>query len=375
MPGTGRRSRRGFVLPTTILVVTMMTVMLAAAFILVSADYRTTDNAFATARSLAIAQAGLQTYFSAGHNLVGHSSDSTAFGFSDGYAVVVAQKIRDSVTAPSPVAPSLWVVSATGFDTLKAQRGQPNGQRAVAQFATLQPGRLFARAALSAPNGIQVQGTGANPLSGTDLGTAVTGCTRPPLTPTDTTPVTVPTAKYNGATNGSGGFPAKPDPWIASVEYLASTEAVTDSTRIDWASLLNGQFTPDFVGTWPAPCSGANCPYYAYYWTGDVTIPTLQRRGLLVATGNVTLASGTHWDGIIIAGGQLDMSCNACGYIVHGMVITGLNTIQGTAVNPNQMKRGSGTLQWDWCYAHASIATQSFLVPLKNAWVDTWSTY
>ena len=41
------RAPRGFVLPTSMLVVTLLTVMLAAAFILVSADYRTTDNTFA----------------------------------------------------------------------------------------------------------------------------------------------------------------------------------------------------------------------------------------------------------------------------------------------------------------------------------------
>lgn len=57
------------------LVVTLLTVMLASAFILVSADYRTTLNAFASARALALAQAGMQNYFSVGHNLLGMSSE------------------------------------------------------------------------------------------------------------------------------------------------------------------------------------------------------------------------------------------------------------------------------------------------------------
>ena len=52
-----RAAERGFVLATTLLVTTLLTVMLAASFLLVSAEQRTTDNSFGTARALALAQA------------------------------------------------------------------------------------------------------------------------------------------------------------------------------------------------------------------------------------------------------------------------------------------------------------------------------
>jgi hypothetical protein len=59
------------------------------------------------------------------------------------------------------------------------------------------------------------------------------------------------------------------------------------------------------------------------------------------------------------------------------MIVTGLNlSILGNTVLPNKIRRGSNrVLQWEWCYAHASISSLAYLVPIKNAWVDTWSTY
>jgi len=364
MPAPDPRVRRGFVLPTSMLVITLLTVLLAAAFILVSADYRTTLNAFASARALAIAQAGLQNYLSMGHNLLATSWDSTSFTFSGGYAAVVAQKLRDS-TQTAPPQPALWVIRSFGFDTVATLSGQPNARRAVAQFATLQAGNLPARAAMVAPNGVQMIAIpgGANPISGRNFGHTLTGCTIPAAA--DTMGLTTPTGAYGGAgTDDVDGVKGVGN----SIEYLASTGAVVDSTHIDWARLVAGQFTPDFVGTLPPV---GNSTYYSYYFTGDLSIPSGQRRGLLIVTGDVTFLSGMHWDGVIVAGGSVDAGGN-WNYILHGMVISGLN---GTTQNDRVRRGPNGTIQWDWCYAHASIASLMYLVPIKNAWVDTWSTY
>lgn len=357
---------RGFVLPTSMLVITLLTVMLAAALILVSADYRTTDNAFASSRALALAQAGLQNYFSAGHSLSGVSQDSTGYAFSSGWASVVARKLRDSVSTSNP---SLWVVRATGFDTLRAQPGQPNGRRTVAQFATYQSGVLPARATVVAVNGLRMTPNPAgsvNPITGVNTGYAP-GTYNPPCTApaaADTTGLTVgPASDYQG---GSGPDPAR------GVEYLGSAAAVLDSTHIDWAKLLAGQFTPDYLSSMP-PVN--NNTYYSYYFPSSVVIPAGQRRGLLIATGDVTLAANAHWDGVIVAGGKL--VADSGNYWIHGMVVTGL----GGGNQPNSVRRDwpAGSylrqIQWDWCYAHAGIASLSFLVPIKNAWVDTWSTF
>jgi len=358
--------RRGFILPTTLLVLTLVTVMLAAAFVMVSAEYRTTDNSFASARALAIAQAGLQNYFAMGHILTG-TSDSTRYTYSGGYARVRAWRLRDSTTT-GPEEPALWVVRAIGYDTSNAPAGQPNAQRAVAHFAQLNRGTLPARAAMVAANGVTMLGAlaAANPINGVNTGfLAVPGCVLP--VNDDTVGLTVPAA--GGYTSGAPATsPGN------GIEYLASAGEVLDSTRIDWAALLGGQFTPDYVNQLPP---AGNSTYQAHYFTGDMTIPSGQRRGLLVVNGDVTFGSGMHWDGIIVAGGQILGGTNVS-YIVHGVVISGLNISQGEAVQPNRILRSptsSRVIQWDWCYAQASIGALSYLIPLKNAWVDNWSLY
>lgn len=361
-----RPPRRGFVLPTSMLVITLLTVMLAAAFILVSADYRTTDNAFASSRALANAQAGLQNYFGVGHGLAGLTRDSTGYAFSTGWASVVAQELRDSAGTSRP---SLWVVRSTGFDTLRAQPGQPNGQRTVAQFATYQTGMLPTRATMVAVNGVRMNpnpASAASPITGVNTGFAPTTYNPPCTAPAspDVTGLTVgAAADYFG---GSG-----PDP-VGGIEYLGSAPAVYDSTHVDWAKLVAGQFTPDFQSSMPPL---GNNTYYSYYYPSDVTVPAGQRRGMLVATGDVILGNNAHWDGVIVAGGRL--VADSGNYSIHGMVVTGLNG----SPQPNLVRRvwPLGTsirvIQWDWCYAHASMSSLSYLVPIRNAWVDTWSTY
>ena len=84
------------------------------------------------------------------------------------------------------------------------------------------------------------------------------------------------------------------------------------------------------------------------------------------------MASGSHWDGIIIAGGQF--IATVPNYVVHGMVISGMNCATGSCPAPNTIQRG-GTVQWDWCYAHAALSGFASLVPISGTFMDTWKTY
>ena len=372
MRASSRSRTHGFILPTTMLVVVLLTVMLAAAFALVSAEYHVTDNAFASSRALAFAQAGMQNYLSVGHSLSG-TSDSVVYTFRGGYARVLALRLRDSVTV-APKARPLWVVRSIGFDTVRAPAGQPNGQRAVAQFAQLQTADIPILATMTAANGVQMLPSGANPnpidanpLTNVDAHfSVVPGCAAIRPNPSNVaTALLLPSALY---APGSGPRPTGPFP-----VQLGSSAAVIDSTHINWALLLGGQFTPDYVNQLPP---SGNSTYQIHYFTGNVSIPSGSRRGFLVAVGDVTLQNGAHWDGIIVAGGRLDASVSGS-YTVHGMIVTGLNlSLSGHPVGTNQIRRGNNrVLQWEWCYAHASISSLAYLVPIKNAWVDTWSTY
>jgi hypothetical protein len=119
----------------------------------------------------------------------------------------------------------------------------------------------------------------------------------------------------------------------------------------------------------------------SHFFEGDLTLPSGTRRGMLVVTGDLTLSSGTHWDGIIVVGGRLDANPlgSSPNFVLHGMVITGLGLSQGENPGDNVVRRtgGGGTrvIRWDWCYVQAAAAAFSALVPYRNIWIDTWSTY
>ena len=352
MRASSGKRRSGFILPTTLLVMTVLTVMLAAAFVLVSAEYRVTDNSFASSRALALAQAGLQNYFASGHNLTG-SADSTIYTFSNGYARVAAFKLRDL----SATRQALWVVRSIGFDTVRAQPGQPNGQRAIAQFAQFQPGVLPGLAAVVAPNGVFLTGSSGAAPSGADA------------------PFCSPLSSNFGMVVPSGGWggdtliPAPTGTPVGVNPLYTSAAQIVDSTRIDWPALLGGQFTPDY--TTSPPCMHARQVAGGFpvgLCVGSASLNN-RRYGLLVVTGNVTLESGVHWDGILVVGGNVN--ANRPNVVVHGMIISGLS---GASVAPDTLQRGN-TIQWASCYNGPSVATLSGLVPIKNAWVDNWSTY
>jgi Tfp pilus assembly protein PilX len=365
-----RGAERGFVLATTLLVTTLLTVMLAASFLLVSAEQRTTDNSFGTARALALAQAGLQNYFAQNRGLSDTSTyDSTRIVLVLGYADVVATRVRASgATSGSPLA--LWVVRSRGVATSPVMAGQTQGTRTIAQFAQLNEGVLPARAALVALNGVVISGAGispapAHPVSGHDLG-SIFPCVSPGGLAADTFAVATPNGKYQVVnTQAPAG--------IGVETWYPSWSNLYDSTHIDWSGLVGGNFLPDYTippAPWP-PILSNN--YLVGYVAGNVTIPAGQRRGMLVVTGDVTLAPSAHWDGIILAGGRL--LPNAAGAIVHGMVVTGLNLSLGMVVPPDTIQPGVVRVQWTWCYTQSSVNSLSALVPLTNAWADTWTTY
>jgi len=374
------RAERGFVLATTLLVTTLLTVMLAASFLLVSAEQRTTDNSFATARSLGLAQAGLQYYFSLNSALSDTSTyDSVHVALANGYADVVANRVRP-LGAGLGTAQALFVVRSTAVATSPVMAGQVQGSRTIAQFALLNPSHLPARAAMVALNGVRINGVfGTHPISGHDLG-SISPCVSPGGNAADTFALSYPSGGYTYAQQNPTptGFPTGLEAAYSSWSRLY------DSTHVDWPSVVAGNLIPDVlipVGapqtSPPWPAIGANI-YNVSYVPGDVTIPSGQRRGVLIVKGNVTVVNGTHWDGIILAGGNLNLSPpSLSNYNIHGMIVTGLNTaITGPGSVPqNAVQRGSLNIQWTWCYTQSSINSLSSLVPIKNGWADTWTTY
>ena len=345
-----RTEPRGFVLPTTLMVMALLTVMLTAAFILVSAEYRTTDNALAMSRAHTLAQAGLENYMSRSPTLTGATTyDSLHVVFGTGYADVVAQRL---VTA-SGSRPSLWVIRSAGVLTAGGTlTGQTTARRVVAQLAVLNPGTFPVLSAFVAANPVVLVGSGGNPIRGRD---ACTGNL-------DTLGLTIAAGDLTGS-GVQGG-----------IRTLASHAAVLDSTHIDWAAILAGAATPDYVvPNWPGSWTG----YPIVYAPGNLTLPVGTRSGVLIVQGDLTLGSGgsTNWNGVILVGGRIiEASDNMR---IRGALTTGLNNlITPNSVPPDTINRAGGAdYQWDSCVATQAIQGLGSVSPLKNGYIGTWSTY
>jgi len=357
-------ARRGFILATTMLVMTLLTVMLVAAFILISAEFHTTDASYSTARSLNLAQAGLEAYFAASHDLT-TGSDSTNYGFSGGYARVVARQLRAATTSPSRNA--LWVVYATGVDSTRSITIKGTGTRTVARLAYLSVsgGTLPIRAAVMAANQIFI-GDGIN-VTGYDNCTPSKDIVGVTASTSDMLAIPVHASALRGSPTG--------------IQTLASRQAVYDSTHIAWDLLIGGG---GFTTTAPSP----GIMFKTYYYSGSLTLaPYTSYTGLLVLTGNLSLGNMSTWNGVIIAGGWV--RSQSYSYVVNGAIVTGLNNMSTSGcstssaspcVGPDSLPGGgtgsSGTkIVWNSCLAASAIATIASLAPVRNAFMDTWKTY
>jgi hypothetical protein len=361
-----RPDRRGFVLPTTLMVMTLLTVLLSAAFVLVSAEFRATDNTLASQRALAIAQAGLQNWLARSGTLVGGYDSVGTIAYPGGIATVAASRVLTDSASQTET----WVVRAYGQVTDPQLTGTVTARRVVATLALRSPGLFRARAALVAANDVRVSGnTAANPISGTDIcGVGL-----------DTAGLTIATGDYNQT--GPPGYPGPTN----GIEYVASRAAAYDSSHVDWAALLAGDFTPDYDvsgGSWPA----LTAEWPVYYSSGDVVLTSGlgARHGVLVAQGNVRFASYSSFQGIVIAGGNIrNDSIGNIGapFSMEGTVIAGLNNgVTPNSVQANRLYRFSPTgsytgIRWASCHVRAAAAAMSILAPIRGTWTDSWTLY
>jgi Tfp pilus assembly protein PilV len=355
--------RRGFVLPTTLMVMTLLTVMLTAAFTLVSAEYRTTDNSHDRSRAHALAEAGLHNYFASNPSL-GGSQDSVRYTMTNGYVDVIARRLRDSTSSKKQV----WLVRATAYSSDPYQSGQLQGTRTVARLATYNPATMPATGALYAPNGVYVDGSNVlpNPISGTDA-----ACN----SPQGSFGLVVPTGGYVEA--ATGGPDPTGTPASNGVSNRPSAASVLAQTRIDWASLTAGNFTPDYtLPAGPVVWTGTPVVLIQGDYTLSGTTPGMPANptGVLVVTGNLTLGPDFHWEGVLLVGGYL--SARNDGTRLHGITMTGLNIALGNVVPRDTIRRNNNMhVWWSSCDLNSSVQSLGGLIPVGNAWVNTWSTY
>jgi hypothetical protein len=357
-----KTERRGFAIPTALLIIAALTIMVAGGFSLVSAERRSVADQKSQINAFRIAEQGLEIFLvkrdslMAGHpgysHVPGLTPDTAVIAMTGGVATVTLTRLRPVRGSQS----GLYVARSRGVETVGAYAGTPQGVRTVAQYVLWEPAPMQILAGWTALSGFQQNG-GAGTLGGIDVcgdSAAVAG-------------VVVPVNPgYQGKTIAVG------DPPIDSV--------APDSVAIDWNGILNGgAIAPTITmppGSWPTAAMTASfadtlSTYYPIIRVnGDFSLPS-SGTGMLIVTGNLTLNGSVGWRGVLLVGG--DITSNGNNGIL-GATVSGLNVKLGTYV-PVSTGNGTKSYNYDSCEVAKATTSIGALVTLRNTWVDNWVEY
>jgi hypothetical protein len=358
-----QNERRGFAIPVAVLVIAVLTIMVAGGFSLVSAERRSVDDQKAQISAFRIAEQGLEVFLvrrdslmsaTANYARVPGQTESIRINMTGGYADVSLTRLRPVRGSQS----GLYVVRSRGTQTTGAYAGTPQGVRTVAQYVLWQPAPMQVLAGWTALSGLQKNGN-AGTLGGADAcgDSAMVAGVVVPVNP-----------GYTGKATAASGSPA-----IDSVP--------PDSVHIDWNGIVNlGLITPTITipgGAWPtaaltAAYSDTASTYYPIIRVNqaDFTLPS-SGKGMIIATGNVTISGSTAWKGVILVGGDITSNGNNG---IEGATVSGLNIKLGTYV-PSSTANGTKTYQYNSCEVAKATTTTGALVTLRNTWVDNWVEY
>lgn len=356
--------RRGFAIPTAILVILVLTAALAAGFSLVSAENRSIADQKAQVTAFELAEQGLEIFIvkrdSLGFTTVPPGArDSTRITLAGGYADVAMDRIR----APQGSLSGLYVVRSRGVQTSGAFAGTPQGVRTVAEYALWKPASMQVLAGWTSISGVDKNGNSGT-LGGIDAcgdSAAVAGVAVPQY------------PGFIGLDKNGTGSPA--------VDTMALTQdSLAKMVHMDWLHLSAGtavhvdytippQTMPTFSDTTQFPVVRV---------IGDLTSTMMSNvansggRGLLIVTGNMILTgSNFTWRGIVMAGGDITGNGNND---IQGAVITALNAKLGQTV-PIDTINGTKNYQYNSCNVAKTMNRLGALVPLSNTWVDNWVEY
>lgn len=346
------RSERGFALPTTIFLITILTVLLATALARASSDHEVAASGRSAVDALAIAESGLHTYMD---SVPSRPSDGDwlRFNITGGYADVVVLVLQNPA---DQTANQYFVIRSTGYVIDPNQGATHIAQRTVAQIALWQVGRINRIAALVAANGIL---TTIQPVIEMD------GVDRSVCSATDIAGVRLATQNLGTQNAPDGTYTGSPPTWIGETE-----DSVANETGINWQLISNGEFSYDYTDLSTMTDSSS------YYIDGDLTL-TADGAGLLIVTGDLTTGTGfQQWRGIVLVGGRL--ITGVADNHFDGLVATGLNEqLGGVPVVQNMMIITNGQYRFHYhsCDVDNALKTLTGLIPINNAWIDNWATY
>ena len=361
-------SRRGGTLPMVILLLTVMTVALAAAYTLNGTEAQIGDDYEEQLAALALAESGRHRFLTdrAGLGFTATPPDASevdTIAYTGGSAIVTLTRIRPQVGQLPP----LYLLTSRGLRSTGTGT-IPAAERTVAQYVYWDLAPINVLAGWTSLTGIKKNGVNANSMMGVDANPGTTGC---PANVGTIAAIAVPNSPgYQGDLLNLTGIP--------QVKYLGDAAAAQGSVDIDWPAIYNmtADIAYDIIipgGTWPSSTAWSN----ANYWptirvNGDYTLSSAGR-GTLIVTGNLNMNSvSAQWEGVVLVGGTLT-SNGASG--VNGATVSGLNTMLGMTVGISDIGNGQKAYKFNSCNAARALRQQAKLRPLPNTWMDNWASY
>ncbi len=353
------RNEKGFALPLTLLLVTMLTVMLTSAFTRMGTEIETAGASEVGVEALAVAQSGLETYFGTDVTTRPISGDSTRYNVTGGYAWIVPEVLH---TPTDTMSDFRYIVRSTGYVIHPNQGATPLASRTVAQMADWQQPWLSAPpAAIIAANDLHVMNhSGTVTVSGSDR----LSCGGTAFTPVMGMRIPVQNDDYSQAV--ITGSPA--------VTELDTQSYVAGLTGIDWSTIVNGGFEADYTSVQ----NGATV-YSSQMITGNYRPSAdVSGKGLLIVTGDLIPTSNYWtWEGIVLVGDKFDARDVAYLHL-YGALVSGLDADIGGSPRHSDLGGGAAidqTVQFDSCAIKESLAGQAGFLPLGNTWVGNWAEW
>jgi hypothetical protein len=344
-------SRRGIALPLTIFVITLITVMLAAAFARVAAERALAAGSSDAVSALTVAQSGLQAYLGSRTSRP-PDGDSVRYNVTGGYADVVARLVEsDSLDDRK----TTYIVRSTGYIIVPALGANTQGKRTVAQFAQWQSGVIRQYAAWVAANDLHDQSPYRITVNGNDAcgDSAATWAVR-----------TQNSSSYThsaGQGSYSGAFP--------SPNESGSGNQVANETGVDWSTIVSGGFVPEHTSLLTG-----DTLYGSYLIQGDATVSNASGTGLLIVTDDLTMSGAfASWSGLVLVGDEIRFLATDS-TVFRGMVISGLNGLLGST-HTIDFGATRVNIRYDSCRISKALARLTGFFPVPNAWVDNWASY
>jgi hypothetical protein len=364
-------ARRGGALPMVILLITVMTIALAAAYTLNGAETQVGDDYEEQVAALALAESGRHRFLV---DRAGLGFTATPPGalevdtipYADGQAIVSLTRIRPQMNQLPP----LYILRSRGIRPAPAHGNVPPAERTVAQYVYWDAMPLNVLAGWTSLTGVKKNGLNPGSLSGVDMNPGTGGCPTPLGMVSGVAATSIPGPAFDGDPgNMTGTPPLKP------LGTLADAQSAVD---IDWPAIVNNtaDIAYDIIipgGVWPTAAQFADPNYWpTIRINGNYTLGSYGK-GTLIITGNLHMNSvSAKWDGVVLVGGALTSNGNSG---VAGATVTGLNTMLGMAVPISDIGNGAKTYYFNSCNATRALRQQARLRPLPNTWMDNWASY